>query len=336
MNSEQRNPSDFDSILSSLTARNLIKPTYILSVIAVVVIVIFFSILMHAIFTKLDSNTEYSIQVASEIVEYRPNASSIQSTKLPIFKVYESIRSCPKLEKGQWYSGGELRVFKDSQLVVRLVDSKTVELNIKPAIDRTTKLAELVSFKGRCVIQEKLTLDVKLSDDNPEFIMFMMGGVTVGSTLSYASDTMPSFLKSGEIEIKDRSFWFEDPISLPTVNLSTGDTIIIPSDSENVTMGLLIARHNIDVMQGVYRRKGGQINIVKPFASNLGVPIDISFFERLYSDNALAIALSISFIVIQVLMFLITTLIRLSYIPKLKDASIDQNKNNEVQGDPDE
>ena len=47
---------------------------------------------------------------------------------------------------------------------------------------------------------------------------------------------------------------------------------------------------------------------MKPFSSNKGDPINVSFFERLYSDNVLAIALSVSFIIIQILLFMISAI----------------------------
>tara|TARA_R110001583_G_scaffold150811_2_gene302784 strand:- start:733 stop:1767 length:1035 start_codon:yes stop_codon:yes gene_type:complete len=315
MSNDQKDVIDYESVLSKLTAKNLIKPTIILILVVVLSIIIFFTILLQTILSKLDSKSEYSIQVSTNIVEYLPNKSSIPSLNLSEFKILKSIRACPKLEVGKWYSNGELRLFSDSKVVIRLSSLNNIQLNIEPT-KKNLKAAQLTSNKGRCVLREKLALDIKLTDTDPEFIMILVGNVTIGKELSFATSTTPSFLNSGTIEIKDRSFLFEDPIYLPTVSLSKGDTVLIPFDDENATTGLLIVELNKDSMHGVFNKKGGELRIIKPFSSNKGDPINISFFERLYSDNALAIALSISFIIIQVLLFMITTLIRLTYIPR--------------------
>lgn len=317
----------FELIVSWITDKKLIRPTIALSLFTLGVISLFFLILIQAVFAKLDSNAKYTIKVNTEIVEYKPYASSIQVTKLPLFKVYDQIPSCSKIENEKWYSEGELKLFEGSQLIIRLVNEETIELNIHPVNSESLKLAEVTSKKGRCIINDKLTIDIRLSETNPDFIMFMSGNVTVGSPLSYATDTMPSFLKSGEIEIEDKSFWFDNLIKLPTIKLSTGDTVSIPSNSESTAIGLLTAHYNEKVMQGVYRRQGGSVNIIKPFSSNNGTPIRINFFERLYSDNVLGVALTISLILIHALMFLVTTLIRVSYIPSTKKDHEDTDVN---------
>lgn len=315
MNSEQRDTINYESVLSTLTASNLIKPTIILVIVVVLSIIIFFTILLQTILTKLDSKSEYSIQVSSNIVEYRPNKSSIPSLNLSEFKLLKPISTCPKIEVSKWYSNGDLRLFSDSKVVIRLTSLNNIQLNIEPT-KINHKAAQLTSNKGRCVLKEKLAVNIKLTDTDPEFVMILVGNITIGKELSFATSTTPAFLNHGSIEIKDRSFWFEDPIYMPPVSLSKGDTLLIPFDEENAATGLLIAKLNKESMHGVFNKKGGELRIIKPFSSNKGDPINVSFFERLYSDNVLAIALSVSFIIIQILLFMITTLIRLAYIPK--------------------
>jgi len=231
------------------------------------------------------------------------------------FKLLKPISTCPKIEVSKWYSNGDLRLFSDSKVVIRLTSLNNIQLNIEPT-KINHKAAQLTSNKGRCVLKEKLAVNIKLTDTDPEFVMILVGNITIGKELSFATSTTPAFLNHGSIEIKDRSFWFEDPIYMPPVSLSKGDTLLIPFDEENAATGLLIAKLNKESMNGVFNKKGGELRIIKPFSSNKGDPINVSFFERLYSDNVLAIALSVSFIIIQILLFMITTLIRLTYIPK--------------------
>ncbi|MDW1948616.1 MULTISPECIES: hypothetical protein [unclassified Vibrio] len=309
---------DVNKLLSKLNTENLVTPTVTLLVIAVTAAITFFVILFHAIITKLDSNTEYSIHVSTQVVGYKPNDSSVPNATLPEFRLLKGYSDCPGLNKGKWYNQGELTFYKNSSVTLRLKTLNLIQINIEPEPE-STRLAQLITRKGRCVIQEKFTVDIKLTKSSPDFIAILVGDVTLGKTLSYDTRSMPAFLANGEIEVKDSSFWFEDPISLPSISLSTGDTVLIPSDNKSAATGLLTVSFNEKEMKGVFNKKGGEVRIIKPFSSNEGSPISISFFERLYSDNALTIALSISFIVIQVVMFMITTLIRLTYIPRNTD-----------------
>lgn len=304
-----------EKLLPKLTNRNLIKPTVVLGALAIAAIITFITILIHAIFTKLDSNTEYSINVLTQVVQYEPNDSSIPSANLSEFTLLKGFEQCQGLDKNEWYKSGDLTFYKGSAINILLIRPNVIQLNIEPKTNNA-RLAQLITKKGRCIIKDKLTANIKLTEDAPDFIMILVGNIILGKKLSYATSSMPALLNSGQIEVKDTSFWFEDPIALPTITLSTGDTVLIPLDNKNATTGLLTVSFDDDFIAGVFNKKGGEVRIVKPFASNEGSPISISFFERLYSDNALAIALSISFIIIQVLMFLITTLIRLTYIPK--------------------
>jgi len=308
-------PLDVDNLLSKLNTKDLVKPAVFLGGGAIAAILTFIIILIHAIFTKLDSNTEYSIHVYTQAVQYQPYESTIPAVNLSEFRLLKNLSDCPSLAKGEWYKKGELTFYKESKVTLRLTQPNNIQLNVEPKF-KSARLAQLITNKGRCVVKEKLSIDIKLTERSPDFIMILVGNITLGQTLSFATHPMPLFLVSGQIEVKDASFWFKDPISLPTVYLGAGDTVLIPSDEESAATGLLTISLDDDAMAGVFNKKGGEIRIVKPFASNEGSPIAISFFERLYSDNALTIALSISFIVTQVLMFLITTLIRLTYIPK--------------------
>ncbi len=311
---------DIKKLLSKLNTENLVTPTVTLLVIAVSASITFVVILIHAIFTKLDSNTEYSIHVSTQVVGYKPNDSSIPNVTLHEFRLLKDYSDCPGLTKGKWYDQGELTFYKNSSVTLRLNTLNLIQINIDSE-QKNTRLAQLITRKGRCVIQDKFTVEIKLTESSPDFIMFLVGDMTLGKTLSYDTHSMPAFLVDGEIEVKDSSFWFEDKISLPSISLSAGDTLLIPSDNESAATGLLTVSFNEKEIKGVFNKKGGEIRIIKPFSSNEGNPISISFFERLYSDNALTIALSISFIVIQVLMFMITTLIRLTYIPINTDNS---------------
>ena len=316
MTSEQEENRFTDVILEKLTAKNLIIPAFVLGTAVIVVIVIFFATLIHATFTKLDTNTEYSIQALTRIVDYVPNQSLIPTANLPEFQIVRQINQCPKLIEREWIKNGELKFFKDTNVSIWSSKPSMIHISIRPFEKNGKKVAELTSSKGRCVTNERITLNIRLSKDTSDFIMILIGDVTIGKRLSYDTKTAPLMLEKGEIEIKDKSFWFEDLIRLPSVSLNKGDTVVIPADISNATTGLLTINHEDSVFEGVFSKKGGEVLIVTPFSSNHGSPVTVSFFERLYSDNALAIALSSSFIVIQVLMYLITTLIRLTYIPK--------------------
>lgn len=309
---------DVNKLLSKLNAENLVTPTVTLLIIAVTTAITFFVILFDAIITKLDSNTEYSIHVSTQVLDYKPSDSAIPNVTLPEFRLLKGYSECPGLTKGKWYNQGELAFYKNSSVTLRLKKTNLIQINIYSE-QESTRLAQLITRKGRCVIHKKFTVDIKLTKNSPDFIAILVGDITLGKTLSYDTSSMPAFLLNGEIEVKDSSFWFEDPISLPSIFLNTGDTVLIPSDNESAATGLFKVSFNEKEMKGVFNKKGGEIRIIKPFSSNEGNPISISFFERLYSDNALTIALSISFIIIQVTMFMITTLIRLTYIPRNTD-----------------
>ncbi len=66
MNSPRRTKLDVEEILRELNVKNLYKPALILGLLSIFVIVFFITILTHAIFTKLDANTEYSINVTPD------------------------------------------------------------------------------------------------------------------------------------------------------------------------------------------------------------------------------------------------------------------------------
>ncbi|WP_440876897.1 hypothetical protein [Thalassotalea sp. PLHSN55] len=316
MTHESKDEPLFDSLMGWVLSKNLIKQALILAVVALLTIAFFFTVLAKAFFTKLDAHTEYSIQAETQIVSYSPVETSIQDTNLGKFKLYDTIDNCAKLVKGEWYEKGELKVYKDSLVNLLFIPPNTIEIGINAPSGERTKVAQLISKKGRCEIKQDVTIDVELNENQKKFIMFMVGDVTIGSPLSYATETMPPLLKSGEIQVKDKSFIFEDSISLPSTILSTGDTAILSSNQSKKAMGMVIANLDAEYMDTVFRREGGEIRIVKPFAPNEGTPISISFFERIYSDNVLAIVLSASIVVLHLLMYLVTTLIRLSFAAK--------------------
>ena len=315
MANDPEEQSGTDAILRKLTAKNLVGPTLFLGGIVIVVFVLFFVALGHATLSKLDANTEYSVQATTQILEYLPNNSSIPTANLAEFQLVKTIEACPRLKKLEWSKNGELKFYSNSKVTVRVIEASLVQINVEPN-EADKRAAELTSSKGRCVLKEKAVINVKLSEANSDFVMILVGDVTIGKRLSYDTSTTPLLLEEGEIAIKDKSFWFEDTIFLPSIELSKGDTIVVPADNENATIGLLTISHTDTAFEGVFSKKGGQVRIIKPFTNNDGDPIKISFFERLYSDNALAIAISASFIVIQLLMYLINTLIRLTFIPK--------------------
>lgn len=326
MRHESSDETLFDSLMGWVLSKDLIKQALILAAVALFTILFFFAILTKAFFTKLDAHTEYSIQAETQIVSYSPVETSLQDTNLGKFKLYDTIEYCPKLVKGEWYEKGELKVYKNSLVNLLFIPPNIIEIGINASSGERSKVAQLISKKGRCEIKQDITIDVELNESQKKFIMFMVGDVSIGSPLSYATETMPPLLKSGEIQVKDKSFIFEDSISLPSTILSTGDTVILSSDQNKKAMGMVIAKLDSEYMDTVFRREGGEIRIVKPFAPNEGTPISISFFERIYSDNVLAIVLSVSIVVLHVLMYLVTTLIRLSFATKL---STDENQREE-------
>ncbi|MFC3092995.1 hypothetical protein DRW07_02090 [Alteromonas sediminis] len=315
MGNDAEELSTTEAILQKLTAKNLAGPTIFLGVAVVLVFILFFVALGHATFSKLDANTEYSVRATTQIIKYSPNNSSIPTANLAEFQLVKNIEKCPRLTRLEWLKGGELKFYANSTVTVRVMESSLIQINVEP-IEVGQRAAELTTSKGRCVLKEKVVINVKLSEMNSELIMILIGDVTIGKQLSYDTKTTPLLLEEGEIAIKDKSFWFEDTIFLPDIELSKGDTVVFPADKEDATIGLVTISHGDTAFEGVFTKKGGQVRIVKPFANNDGDPIEISFFERLYSDNALAIAISASFIVIQLLMYLINTLIRLTFIPK--------------------
>ncbi len=318
MNSPRRTELDVEELLKELNVKNLYKPALILGLLAVIAIVFFITILIHAIFTKLDANTEYSINVATQVVQYEPNDSAIPTVNLPSFSVIKGSSQCQRIEENDWIKNGELTFYENSYVIFRVHKENEIKLSVEPLVE-DTRIAQLISPKGRCVLKEKFALTMRLTEAEPDFISILVGKVTLGKTLSYATETMPALLQNGSVEVKDYSFWFEDPIGLSSITLSMGDTVLLPADEKNAATGLLTISQDENAFTGVFNKKGGEVRITKPFASNQGNPISVSFFERLYNDNALTITLSVSFIVIQALMFLITTLIRLTYIPKNSD-----------------
>ncbi|MEM7419717.1 MAG: hypothetical protein AAF364_08300 [Pseudomonadota bacterium] len=315
MNSEQESVSLTDKILKHLTAKRLVGPAIFLGCIASLIFVLLLIALAHATLAKLDANTEYAIKATTQVVRYLPNTSSIPVVNLAEFHVVREVNSCPQLKRAKWQKHGELKFYDNAIVTTRLMDKSLIQINIQPIV-KEKRVAEFIFSAGRCVLKEKTVFNIRLSADHPDFMMILVGDVTIGKQLSYDTRTMPLLLQSGQIRIKDKSFWFEDTISLPDVELSMGDTVIIPADDSNATNGLLTVTLGDTAFDGVFYKKGGQLRIVKPFADNDGDPIEISFFERLYSDNALAIAISASFIIIQLLMYVVNTLIRLTLIPK--------------------
>ncbi|MCA2459408.1 MULTISPECIES: hypothetical protein [Vibrio] len=180
---------DVNKLLSKLNTENLVTPTVTLLVIAVTAAITFFVILFHAIITKLDSNTEYSIHVSTQVVGYKPNDSSVPNATLPEFRLLKGYSDCPGLNKGKWYNQGELTFYKNSSVTLRLKTLNLIQINIEPEPE-STRLAQLITRKGRCVIQEKFTVDIKLTKSSPDFIAILVGDVTLGKTLSYDTRSM--------------------------------------------------------------------------------------------------------------------------------------------------
>lgn len=154
---------------------------------------------------------------------------------------------------------GELKFYDNAIVTTRLMDKSLIQINIQPIV-KEKRVAEFIFSAGRCVLKRKTVFNIRLSADHPDFMMILVGDVTIGKQLSYDTRTMPLLLQSGQIRIKDKSFWFEDTISLPDVELSMGDTVIIPADDSNATNGLLTVTLGDTAFDGVFYKKGAVKN----------------------------------------------------------------------------
>ena len=304
-----------EKVLGLLGIKKLVLPAMIIVIVMCFFILLFVGLISWAGLKKLDADAEYTVDVETDVVTYYPTSQSSPKVYLGTFTLLTKVVSpeltnCPGYKPGGIYIDGEIK-FRDKAIVqIEKVGPDTVRLQLKHE-ENKGEIAELNSEQGRCNIVDKFAAKMVLTPDSPRFVMNMVGGIEIGSKLSFSVDQYFPLLKGGEIVVMDKSFLTENPVQLPSVNLHRGDNVTLLNDVSSSNTGLISAELNVESLLGVFHKKGGQIEITKPYSSN-PYPITTSFVDRITHDGELAMAMSITVFILGILGYLVTTLIRLS------------------------
>lgn len=318
-----------ERLLSYLAINKLVKPTVVVGIITIVIIVFFLGLISWAALKKFDDNTEYTVSSESDVITYIPNSPSSPGILLNNFKpLYDS--DCARLSVTKFYSGElKLKGMVEIRLTAKSSNKLLLQFKSLPGNGEDTKILELLTDEGRCDINNKYALEIILNEKEPQFVLKVVGNIEAGTKIGYSTGTYPELLKSGEIIIIDRSFLTRLPIQLSSIKLNKGDQLILSSDENAITTGLVTAQLGAYGLSGIFHKKGGTVDIAKPYSDP--VPINEGFIERITNDNELALGLTISFVILQIFAYILTTLIRLSIlssnVPAIKHRRfIDRNR----------
>lgn len=312
-----------EKLIGFLALKNLVRPAIIVASIMCVLIFIFLGLISWAGLKKLDADTEYSVDVETDVITYQPSSQSSPKLYLGTFKLLSSIKSsesenCPEYKLRNIYEEGEIK-FR-SNVVVQLEKTGLNELTIQiQHKDKKGEIVELISAKGRCSLINKFAARIELTPESPRFMMNMIGTIQAGSRLSYSVDKYFPLLKNGKVGLVDKSFLTDAPVSLPTVELRKGDTVRLTVENESTVFGFVSAEFGGESLSGVFYTRGGRLEIEKPYS--VAHPITTSFVDRISHDNELAMVMSVTIFILGILSYFITTLVRLAMVVGKNEAA---------------
>lgn len=315
-----------EQLIDYLALKNLVRPAIIVAATMCVLIVFFLGLLVWAGLKKLDSNTEYSVDVETDVVTYQPSSQSSPKAYLGTFKLLSPIKpsnqeGCKKYKRGGIYSDGEIKFRKGAEVQVEMrgpdvlivqIRTKEKEKEKDKDKDKDKEIIELISSEGRCNVLNKFAARIELTTKSPRFMMNMVGGIQAGTKLSYSVDKYFPLLKSGEVSLVDKSFLTDAPVNLPSVELRKGDVVNLLAKKESAAFGLLSAELGNSSLSGVFHTHGGTVQIIKPYS--VARPITTSFVDRISQDNELAMVMSVTIFILGILGYFITTLVRLAMV----------------------
>lgn len=304
----------YSKIINYIAASRRSKPLAIaLGSLAIFAMVTLLFGLFFAAFKKLDHKTEYSVQVKSDVVTYTPNSQGAPKLLLRNFKILTPTESCTNTEPVSLIEEGEIKFLPSAivQFAIKKKDEITIQVKSKSAKENE-KLAVLQSDFYQCSLNKGFVLRVFLTENDSRVLFNLVGSISVGTKLSYATDSYAFLLKEGDIQIIDSSFLAKTPLTFVPDNLKKGDFLEMPSEADVTTMGILSASLNEESFDGMFFKKGGVVTITKPFSEP--VELKINLLDRVLKDNILAFFLSISFLFFQILAFLTTTIIRIHFL----------------------
>lgn len=294
-----------------ISASRRTKPlAIILGSLAIFAMIIFLVGLSYSAFKKLDHETEYSIQVQSDIVTYAPNSQGAPKLLLRNFKLITPMETCIEDESGSLIDEGEIKFLPASivQFTIKKKNEITIQVKEKHSVS-AGKLADFQSDYYQCSLNQSFIIRLFLTDTDTRVLFNLVGSISAGTKLSYATDSYAYLLQDGNMQIIDRSFWAQTPLTFSQDNLKKGDFLEMPSEEDFTTMGILSASFNKDGFEGIFFKKGGVVTVTKPFSEP--VEMNISSLDRVLKDNVLAFFMSVSFLFFQILAFLTTTVIRI-------------------------
>ena len=305
-----------DQLIGYLALKNLVRPAIIVASIMCVLIVIFLGLLIWAGLKKLDSSTEYSVDIETDVVTYQPSSRSSPRVYLGTFKLLSTVKtiedeSCEQYRRGDIYNEGEMK-FRDDVIVQIEMSGRDIFIIQIQHKNKHGEIIELVSSKGRCNIINKFAAKIELTPESPRFMMNMVGSLEAGSRLSYSVDKYFPLLKNGEVNLVDKSFLTDAPVNLPSVELRKGDVVSLAVGNESTVFGLISAEFGSGALSGVFHTRGGRVEIIKPYS--IARPITTSLVDRVSQDNELVIAMSVTIFILGILGYLITTLVRLGMV----------------------
>lgn len=273
---------------------------------------------LSVISTKLDEDTKYYVNATSEFYKYYPAGATASSVLIQNFRISEG---CDEFEGEKdpekmflsFAKGSEVRVSRFGSSTIRIDvlsgKSRFKESGSEKSENSQSKVADL---EGE-VFKNCVSFEISLSEQNPVFTMNTLGETSIGKEITDSIDTYSPLFLSGEVIVEGRSTISQSLFTYEPIQVPRGASITTESNSnKSIPTGVLRASLESEGIDSTIMIYGGtlltQLYREKPRA------IEISFINRLSSDNEAVIGFSALIILLQFLSAIIAFLMRLKFI----------------------
>ncbi len=280
-----------------------------------IITLLFIIFFVSVVSTKLDEDTKYFINASSEFYEYKPVGASASEVLIQNFRISES---CGEFEGEieneklilKFEKGSTARILRFSTSFIRLdilSEEMSMGFNTDSALENIAASLEGVKFK------DCLSIEIQLSESNPVFTITTIGDIEVGREISDAPDQYNPVFLSGEIIVEGKSAIQKTRFNYEPIIVSRGAKITFEKDENaGAPRGILRASRGSEGIDSTIIVAGAKV--YTQLYRETKKKLEMSFLNRLYSDNEAAIGFSALLILIQFLSAIIAFLMRLKFI----------------------
>lgn len=263
--------------------------------------------------------SKYNPAVTSEYYVYHPAGVSASSVLIQNFRISELCddfegESDPEKMFLSFAKGSEVRVSRYSTSTIRLdVISESTRFRFNDAKEEAKTQTLAADLEGE-KFENCVSFEILLSDTNPVFTLNVLGQTAIGQEITDSIDKYSHMFLSGEIIIEGKSTFSKSHFSYEPIAIPRGASIFakLPPDhpySPSDVLRASIESEGIDSSIMIY---GGEL--FTQLYREKPRPVNISFINRLSSDNEAVIGFSALILLIQFLAAIIAFLMRLKFI----------------------